>query len=161
MLPAHKRLLVLNGKGMKSRGQTQESREKFQSTAVYSDYRLEILRSAAQLGVEVRLAATDDKAECLALLKEASSGGADGIVINPSEWSMDEDIAMGVKDAATRVPVVEVHYSNLLKKKWSAISKHATTVICGAKIGGYRLAIQAAVAATETEFRRFDLRPKL
>ncbi|CAE7366598.1 aroQ [Symbiodinium sp. CCMP2592] len=75
------RLLVLNGKGLDTRGSTEESRTYFRSSAQLSDYDAHIRATAAELGVAVEHLQTNDLNECIRLL---SGTDAHAIVINPA-----------------------------------------------------------------------------
>lgn len=70
---------------------------------------------------------------------------ADGIVLNPAAYT-HTSVAIGDCIAAIRVPVVEVHISNVYAReefrKLSHVSAKAAGTICGLGLEGYRLAVE-------------------
>ena len=106
---------------------------------------VEVLGTAAQeLGMEVQVRQTDDEAQMLRWIHEATDAG-DPVVINPASWS-HTSIALHDALAATTAPVVEVHISNIHKREafrhHSYVSAVADGVIAGLGIEGYVLALQ-------------------
>ncbi|CAE6968979.1 aroQ [Symbiodinium sp. KB8] len=137
------RLLVLNGKGLDTRGSTEESRTYFRSSAQLSDYDAHIRATASELGVAVEHLQTNDLDECIRLL---SGTDADAIVINPAGFGKEPALVECI--AALRKPVFEVHYGNFFAKgATSLVTAACNGLICGAKLSSYSAGMRAAVEA--------------
>lgn len=73
----------------------------------------------------------------------------DGVIVNAGAYS---HTSVAILDAllALKIPVIEVHLSNIYKREefrhHSFVSQAATGVICGLGSKGYELAIQALAA---------------
>ncbi len=97
-----------------------------------------------ELAMEVRVRQTDDEAEMLRWIHEATDAG-DPVVLNPAAWS-HTSIALHDALAALGAPLVEVHISNIHKREafrhHSHVSRVADGVIAGLGIEGYVLALQ-------------------
>jgi 3-dehydroquinate dehydratase-2 len=97
-----------------------------------------------ELDMEVRVRQTDDEAEMLRWVHEATDAG-DPVVLNPAAWS-HTSIALHDALAALGAPLVEVHISNIHKREafrhHSHVSRVADGVIAGLGIEGYVLALQ-------------------
>jgi 3-dehydroquinate dehydratase, type II len=69
----------------------------------------------------------------------------DGIILNPAAYT-HTSVAIGDCIAAIKVPVIEVHISNVHAReefrKLSHISAKAVGTICGLGLDGYRLAVE-------------------
>ena len=97
------------------------------------------------LVVEVRQ--TDDEAEMLGWLHEAAEDSIP-VVLNAGAWS---HYSYAVADAAAMLaaPLIEVHISNIHAREefrhHSVISAHASGVIVGLGVEGYRLALRALI----------------
>merc|ERR1711871_1085581 len=104
------RVLVMNGLGMDSRGQTEESRARFQSTAVFSDYEAYIQRCFEELGLDGEHFQSNDLDQFIA---KARAFDGDAVVMNPAFFGKDASLGALVAELQAReVPVFEVHYSN-------------------------------------------------
>ncbi|RBY93781.1 type II 3-dehydroquinate dehydratase [Blastococcus sp. TF02-8] len=106
---------------------------------------VEVLEEAGrELDMAVRVRQTDDEAEMLRWIHEATDAG-DPVVINPAGWS-HTSVALHDALAATTAPVVEVHISNIHKREafrhHSYVSAASDGVIAGLGIEGYVLALQ-------------------
>ncbi|WP_369254549.1 type II 3-dehydroquinate dehydratase [Geodermatophilus amargosae] len=106
---------------------------------------VQLLEDAArELAMEVRVRQTDDEAEMLRWIHEATDAG-DPVVLNPAAWS-HTSIALHDALAALGAPLVEVHISNIHKREpfrhHSHVSAVADGVIAGLGIEGYVLALQ-------------------
>ena len=106
---------------------------------------VEILGTAdRELDLEVHVRQTDDEAEMLRWIHEATDAG-DPVVINPGGWSHTSIV---LRDAlsAVRAPVVEVHLSNIHARETfrhqSYVSAVVEGVIAGLGVEGYVLALQ-------------------
>jgi 3-dehydroquinate dehydratase-2 len=101
-------------------------------------------RAGRELQMEVQVRQTDDEAEMLRWIHEATDAG-DPVVLNPAAWS-HTSIALHDALAALQAPLVEVHISNVHKREpfrhHSYVSAVADGVIVGLGIEGYVLALQ-------------------
>jgi 3-dehydroquinate dehydratase-2 len=100
--------------------------------------------TARELELDVRVRQTDDEAELLRWIHEATDAG-DPVVLNPASWS-HTSVALHDALAALNSPLVEVHISNIHKREafrhHSYVSAVADGVIAGLGIEGYVLALQ-------------------
>ncbi len=101
-------------------------------------------RAGRELQMEVQVRQTDDEAEMLRWIHEATDAG-DPVVLNPASWS-HTSVALHDALAALGTPLVEVHISNIHKREafrhHSYVSAVADGVIAGLGIEGYVLALQ-------------------
>mmetsp|Transcript_96663 Transcript_96663/g.282542 ORF Transcript_96663/g.282542 Transcript_96663/m.282542 type:complete len:206 (-) Transcript_96663:91-708(-) len=150
-----RRLLVLNGKGLDTRGDTEESRLYYKSSARLPDYERKIRKTAEELGVAVEHVQTNDLAECVARLEASTE---DAVVINPAGFMKEQALVDCI--AQLRKPVFEVHYGNFFAKgAVSLVTPVCNGIFCGAKLDTYALGMKAAAAALEPEFKEFDYPP--
>ncbi|WP_040336602.1 type II 3-dehydroquinate dehydratase [Candidatus Blastococcus massiliensis] len=100
--------------------------------------------TARELELDVRVRQTDDEAELLRWIHEATDAG-DPVVLNPASWS-HTSVALHDALAALNTPLVEVHISNIHKREafrhHSYVSSVADGVIAGLGVEGYVLALQ-------------------
>ncbi len=98
-----------------------------------------------RLGFDCTFVQTNSEGEMVNLIQAAGAAGA-GVVLNAAAYT---HTSVAVHDAirATKVPVVEVHLSNVFAREafrhHSYVSPVALGVICGFGATGYRLAISA------------------
>ncbi len=109
------------------------------------DQLVQLLEDAGrELAMEVRVRQTDDEAEMLRWIHEATDA-RDPVVLNPAAWS-HTSVALHDALAALDAPLVEVHISNVHKREafrhHSYVSAVADGVIVGLGIEGYVLALQ-------------------
>lgn len=140
------KLLVLNGPNLNLLG----TREPEIYGHLSLDDIAELCRKKAEsLGASVDFRQSNMEGELITWVQEAR-GVFDGILINPAAYS---HTSIGLLDAlgAVRLPVVEVHLSNIHQREsfrhHSFISHIANTVICGAGALGYSLGIEALIYA--------------
>lgn len=90
---------------------------------------------------------TNIEGELVSLIQHCSR--FDGIVLNPAAYT-HTSIAIGDAIAAIKVPVVEVHISNIFAReefrKHSYVSSVCKGVISGLSLQGYYLAIEYLIA---------------
>ncbi len=100
--------------------------------------------TARELELDVVVRQTDDEAELLRWIHEATDAG-DPIVINPGCWS-HTSVVLHDALAAVEAPVVEVHITNIHAREEfrhrSYVSRVADGVIAGLGVEGYVLALQ-------------------
>ncbi len=109
------------------------------------DQLVQLLEDAGrELAMEVRVRQTDDEAEMLRWIHEATDA-RDPVVLNPAAWS-HTSVALHDALAALDAPLVEVHISNVHRREafrhHSYVSAVADGVIVGLGIEGYVLALQ-------------------
>lgn len=97
------------------------------------------------IGLEIDFRQTNNEGELVGWLQEARKE-ASGVIINPAAFT---HYSLAVRDAlaATELPAVEVHISNIYaREEWrakSVISGVVRAVIVGCGTQGYALAIEA------------------
>lgn len=109
--------------------------------------------TARELGLEVEFRQTNSEGELVDWLQEAgaavAAGTALGAVLNPAAYS-HTSIALPDAIEGARLPLVEVHISNVHKREafrqHSYVSAVAAGVIVGLGVHGYPLAIRALLA---------------
>jgi 3-dehydroquinate dehydratase-2 len=137
-----KRILVLHGPNMNLLG--------FREMNVYGAKPLEemdadIKKRAESLNMEVRTLQSNSEGQIIDAIHEHRSW-ASGIVINPGGLT---HYSISLRDALTavRLPVVEVHISNIFAReefrKQSVISPVCVGFISGFGVFGYELALNA------------------
>ena len=132
---------VLNGPNL---GRLGTREPEVYGTTTYAQL-VELLEDAGrELAMEVRVRQTDDEAEMLRWIHEATDA-RDPVVLNPAAWS-HTSIALHDALAALDAPLVEVHISNIHRRAafrhHSYVSAVADGVIAGLGIEGYVLALQ-------------------
>ena len=106
---------------------------------------VELLEKAGhELGMEVRVRQTDDEAEMLHWIHEATDAGS-LVVFNPQSWS-HTSVALHDALSALNAPLVDVDVSKIHRREalrhHSYVSSVADGVIAGLGIEGYVLALQ-------------------
>lgn len=105
----------------------------------------EVGSKGAILGHTVTWRQSDHEGELVGWLLEAAAEGADAIVINPGALA---HYSYALRDAieACRLPVVEVHMSNIHAReefrRRSVVSEVCRGTISGLGAGGYHLALE-------------------
>ncbi|MDI3471316.1 MAG: 3-dehydroquinate dehydratase II [Pseudolabrys sp.] len=134
-------IYVLNGPNLNLLG-TREP-EKY-GTATLADVEKLCRDTAKPLGCDIVFRQSNAEGEIVTWIHEALAKSAGGIVINPAGYTTT---SIAILDAllAVRMPVIEVHITNIHRREefrhHSYISKGATGVIAGLGIEGYALAI--------------------
>jgi len=112
-----------------------------------------VTERAKALGVEVAAFQSNHEGAIIDFV-QAQSPGADGIVINPGALT---HYGLSLRDAlaACRLPIVEVHISNIYTRETfrrrSVTAEVSTGVISGLGWRGYLLALEAVVELAREE----------
>lgn len=138
-----RKLFVLNGPNLNMLGVREPE---LYGTASLDDVRADCERVAGELGFDLFFAQSNAEHELVEWVHDAFRQGAT-VVINPAGFSFG---SVPLLDALHMLPtpVVEVHITNIHARdalhRDSIISTVARTVIAGAGVYGYELAIRAA-----------------
>ncbi len=138
-----RKLFVLNGPNLNMLGVREPE---VYGTQTLDEVRADCERVAAELGFELFFAQSNAEHELVEWVHEAFRQQAT-VVINPAGLSFG---SVSLLDALHMLstPVVEVHITNIHARdadhRHSITSKVARTVIAGAGVYGYELAIRAA-----------------
>ena len=133
---------VLNGRNLDLLGLREPE---LYGTATLDDARAGCERVAAELGLELFFAQTNAEHQMIDWLHDAYRAGA-GVVINPAGFSFSSVPVLDALRILSR-PIVEVHITNIHGRdeahRHSLTSTVATTVLAGAGVFGYELALRA------------------
>jgi len=95
--------------------------------------------------IELTYSQSNVEGELVNLVQEADMK-ADGVVINPGGYT-HTSVALADAIAAIRIPVIEVHISNLLSREefrhTSLTGRYCRGTVMGLGLDGYRLAVEA------------------
>ena len=116
----------------------------------------EINRNLAELaekeGINLNYFQSNAEGELIDRIQQASAEKIDFIIINPAAYT-HTSIALRDALAATRIPFIEVHLSNIFARESfrqkSFFSDMAVGVISGLGAKGYELAFNYVLAATD------------
>lgn len=147
MPKAARRILVIHGPNLNLLGRREPAVYGTQTLADI-DSMLEV--SAKELGVEIELFQSNHEGELIDRIQE-SMGMVSGILINPGGFT-HTSVALRDALAATDLPIVEVHLSNVYAREAfrqkSFVSAIAVGVISGLGADGYRFGLEALVRQT-------------
>lgn len=141
-MAATRTIWILNGPGLNLLG---EREPEVYGTTTMAEVVATCRTRAADLGFDVDARQTNHEGELVGWLQEARNAAA-GVVLNPAGLT---HYSVAVRDAvvAARVPVVEVHISNIHAREafrhTSLVSPVAAGVIAGLGVRGYVLAVEA------------------
>ena len=142
------KILVLHGPNLNLLG-TREPQHYGATTLADIDKRLS--ESAKKAGAEIRCIQSNAEHELIAQAQNAATADTDFIIINPAGFT-HTSVALRDALAATGIPFIEVHLSNIYKREefrhHSYFSDIAVGVVSGLGAQGYDLALQAALALT-------------
>jgi 3-dehydroquinate dehydratase-2 len=143
-----KKVLVLNGPNL--------ARLDIRDSKIYGDVNYEelvksISAKGAALGFEIEVRQSNEEAELITWLHEASDAQWP-VIFNPAAFT---HYSYAIRDAADmlKAPLIEVHLSNPMSREefrhTSVISGVATGTIAGFGVNSYLLALVALVSLTK------------
>lgn len=95
--------------------------------------------------ITINYSQSNVEGELVNMLQDAGQG-SDGVVINPGGYT-HTSVAIADAIAATGIPVIEVHISNLLSREefrhTSLTGRYCRGTVMGLGVDGYRLAVEA------------------
>jgi 3-dehydroquinate dehydratase-2 len=142
------KILVLHGPNLNLTGFREPDLYGKKSLAEIDD---EIHKTASDLGIEVRILQSNHEGVLIDTIHENRTW-ADGIVVNPGGLT---HYSIALRDALTavRLPVIEVHMSNVQAReefrKHSVIGPIAVGTIAGLGLAGYTLALRGMLHIRE------------
>jgi 3-dehydroquinate dehydratase-2 len=144
MEPVVKRILVIHGPNINLLGQREPG---VYGTVTYDELNRRILERATELGVQVRLFQSNHEGVIVDTIQQAPTE-AEAIIINPGAYT---HYSYAIADAlrAVRLPIIEVHLSNIhAREEWrrnSVVAPVAVGQIAGFGVQSYLLALEAIV----------------
>lgn len=136
-------ILIINGPNLNLIG-TREP--EIYGTQTLADIESMCQSFASPLGIKPDFWQSNNEGEIINWIQGAEGGAYKGLIINAAAYS---HTSIGIYDAlkALKIPVIEVHLSNLFKREeyrhHSFVTPAARGMICGFGGLGYVLAIQA------------------
>ena len=125
------KVLIINGPNLNLLGSRETT---VYGSFAYDDIMAEAVRYGAEIGLEVEHMQSNSEGAIIDAIHAAPAGHA-GIVINPGAYT-HTSIAIRDAIAAIRIPVVEVHLSNIhSREEFRRIS--LTAPVCAGQISGF------------------------
>lgn len=141
-MTARRLVWVLNGPNLSMLGSREPD---VYGTATFEDVTTACRAAGESLGLEVEVRQTDDEAELVGWLHEASRGEIP-VVLNPAAFT---HYSYALRDAVAMrtAPVIEVHLTNPAAResfrRHSVVAEVASGTIAGFGLASYLLALQA------------------
>lgn len=142
-------IAVLNGPNLNLLG----SREPhLYGTTTLAEVEDRLRRVAGELGVSITCAQHNGEGELVTAIQQLR-GKADGAIVNAGAYS---HTSLAIRDAfaATALPYVEVHVSNIYarepERRQSVLAGGAIAVIAGLGVAGYEMALRGLVERLRT-----------
>ena len=139
------KILVIHGPNLNMLG-TREPEVYGEATLESINTMLE--KESAQHDIELKTYQSNAEGELVTAIQDAS-GWADVLIINPAAYT-HTSVALRDAIAATGIPTIEVHLSNIYAREdfrhQSFVAPVAVGQITGFGVDSYRLALHAAIA---------------
>jgi 3-dehydroquinate dehydratase-2 len=138
------RILLINGPNLNLLGTRQPE---IYGTTTLADIEIAVAERAARVGAEVRCFQSNHEGALIDFL-QAEAGEADGVIVNAGAFG---HYSLALRDAfvATRLPVVDVHISNVYAREpfrhGSVIADIALGQVSGLGWRGYLAAVEALI----------------
>ena len=137
-----RKVLVLNGPNLGRLGRRQPE---IYGTTTHAELARQCVEWGSRLGLDVEVRQTNHEGQMLDWLNAAADDGVP-VVLNAAAWT---HYSWALYDACAQLtaPLVEVHISDPTQRPeefrhTSVITPHATAVIAGHGIAGYRMALE-------------------
>jgi 3-dehydroquinate dehydratase-2 len=141
------RVLVLHGPNLNLLGRREPH---IYGTATLDQINQALQRTAQEMGIEVDVFQSNHEGDLIDRIHEAI-GRVDGILINAGAYS-HTSYALRDAIAATAIPTVEVHLSNIYAReefrRHSVLAPVCVGQICGFGVHSYLLGLQAIIRIT-------------
>jgi len=143
------RILVLHGPNLNLLGRREPE---IYGRTTLSEIDADLVATGKQLQAEVTCFQSNHEGALVDRIQEAMGGQQDGLIINPGAFT---HTSVAIRDAlaATDLPVIEVHLSNVFAREpfrhHSYVSGIALAVVSGLGAGGYAAALRGLVAHLE------------
>lgn len=139
-------LTILNGPNLNMLGQREP--EIYGATTL-ADIEQRCVAMAQQRGVTLVFKQTNHEGELVEWVQQAGRDAAAGLIINAGAYT-HTSVALHDALKTVRVPIIEVHLSNIYQREpfrhHSYVSPVAKGVICGLGAQGYLLAMDALLS---------------
>ena len=143
------RILMLHGINLNMFGKRDPAQY---GTITLAEIDAQLKKLGRELGVELESFQTNHEGAMCERIHQAFTEGVDAVLINAGAWT---HYSYGIRDALAilKVPVVEVHMSNIHAReqfrRHSVLAEIAKGQICGFGVDSYLLALRAAVSALQ------------
>ena len=143
------RILMLHGINLNMFGKRDPAQY---GTITLAEIDAQLKKLGRELGVELECFQTNHEGAMCERIHQAFTEGVDAVLINAGAWT---HYSYGIRDALAilKVPVVEVHMSNIHAReqfrRHSVLAEVAKGQICGFGVDSYLLALRAAVSALQ------------
>lgn len=140
-----KRILLMNGANLNRLGKREPH---IYGYTTLGELESRVVKRGEQTGVQVITFQSNFEGELVERLHLAEDEGLDGIIFNPGAFTHYSH-ALGDAVAGIKVPVIEVHISNIHAREEfrqrSVIAPHAAGQMCGFGLYGYEMALDFLV----------------